>query len=119
MKKKIVYFLLSMLTVLAMSINKKMLYDKVRLNINIVKLSVSLMTILVVAFYLFYKKYNKKHYIPIVLPLSILTTTIGIPAIAYLLGDTDVYVSSINTIFGSMNRTVLYSLSISTLLPFI
>ena len=66
-----------------------------------------------------YKKYNKKHYIPIVLPLSILTTTIGIPAIAYLLGDTDVYVSSINTIFGPINRAVLYTLSTSTLLPFI
>ena len=54
MKKKIVYFLLSVLTVLAMSINKKMIYDKVMPNINIVKLGFSLMAILVITFYLFY-----------------------------------------------------------------
>lgn len=57
-----------------------------------------------------YKKYNKKHYIPIMLPMSILATTIGVPAIAYWIsnGNTNMYTSSVNTIFGTINEAVFY-----------
>ena len=63
-----------------------------------------------------YKKYNKDHYIPILLPLGALMTTIGPPAMNYCLGNTDVYVSSIDTIFGTMNEAVFYGLMYSALL---
>lgn len=53
-----------------------------------------------------YQKYNKKHYIPIMLPFSMLTITIVSPAIIYWLCDTDIYVSSINTILETMNEAV-------------
>lgn len=55
------------------------------------------------------KKYNKKHYIPIILILGVLTTIIGGPAIFYFLGNTDIYTSVVNTIFGTMNEAVFFS----------
>ena len=67
-----------------------------------------------------YKKYNKKHYIPILLPLTILMITIGVPAMFYGLGKTGVYINTINTIFGPMNEALLYISLFSTLyLPFV
>ena len=63
-----------------------------------------------------YKKHNKKHYIPIIFPFGLLATLIG-PAYAYWLGNTDIYVSSVNTIFGTMNEAVLYSCFSTLFLP--
>ncbi len=102
MKKKRVYFLLSILTVLAMSINKKMIYDKVMPNINIVKLSFSLMAILVVAFYLFYKKYNKK--------TSLLKHILaGIFSFCYVIGASYQEIGSFGLVFNS-STLILISL---------
>ena len=61
-----------------------------------------------------YKKYNKKHYIPVTFPLCALITTIGVPAIFYWLGNSGVYINTINTIFGPMNEALLYSSVFST-----
>ena len=60
MKNNIKYFFLSILTVIAISINKKMIYDELIPNINIVKLSFTMMAITTIFIYLFYKKYSKK-----------------------------------------------------------
>ena len=60
MKNNIKYFFLSILTVIAISINKKMIYDGLIPNINIVKLSFTMMAITTIFIYLFYKKYSKK-----------------------------------------------------------
>jgi len=62
-----------------------------------------------------YKKYNRKHYIPVIFPLSTLMTTVGVPAMFYWLGNTGIYISTINTIFGPMNEALLYSGLFSTL----
>ena len=56
-----------------------------------------------------YKKYDNKHYIPIALPFSIFMTTIGVPAFNSWLSNTDNLCTSVNTIFGTMNESVLYS----------
>jgi len=56
-----------------------------------------------------YKKNSKKRYIPIILPLGSLITIFGVPALFYLFGYTNIYSSTISTIFGSMNETLLYS----------
>ena len=60
MRNKIKYFFFSILTVIAISINKKMIYEKLLPNINILKLSFIVMAILTISLYLFYKRYNKK-----------------------------------------------------------
>ena len=60
MRNKIKYFFFSILTVIAISINKKMIYEKLLPNLNILKLSFIVMAILTIALYLFYKRYNKK-----------------------------------------------------------
>ena len=60
MRNKIKYFFLSILTVIAISINKKMIYEKLLPNLDILKLSFIVMAILTIALYLFYKRYNKK-----------------------------------------------------------
>ena len=60
MRNKIKYFFFSILTVIAISINKKMIYEKLLPNINILKLSFIVMAILTIALYLFYKRYNIK-----------------------------------------------------------
>ena len=60
MKNNIKYFFLSILTVIAISINKKMIYDELIPNINIVKLSFTMMAITTIFIYIFYKKYSKK-----------------------------------------------------------
>lgn len=67
-----------------------------------------------------YKKYNKKHYIPVLFPLCMLMTTVGVPAMYYWFGHSMVYVNTINTIFGPMNEALLYSSLFSALyLPFV
>ena len=60
MRNKIKYFFFSILTVIAISINKKMIYERLLPNLNILKLSFIVMAILTIALYLFYKQYNKK-----------------------------------------------------------
>ena len=60
MRNKIKYFFFSILTVIAISINKKMIYEKLLPNLNILKLSFIVMAILTIALYLFYKRYNKR-----------------------------------------------------------
>lgn len=56
-----------------------------------------------------YKKNNKKRYIPITLPLASLITIFGVPALFYLFGYTNIYSSTISTIFGPMNEAILHS----------
>ena len=60
MRNKIKYFFFSILTVIAISINKKMIYEKLLPNLNILKLSFIVMASFTIALYLFYKRYNKK-----------------------------------------------------------
>ena len=62
MRNKIKYFFLSILTVIAISINKKMIYEKLMPNLNILKLSFIVMAILTISLYLFYETYSS-HYI--------------------------------------------------------
>ena len=65
-----------------------------------------------------YKKINQKHYIPLFLPTALLMAIVAAPALAYLLGNSDVYVSSVNSIFGTINEAVSLSLIFSVgLLP--
>ncbi len=67
-----------------------------------------------------YKKNNKKHYIPFVLPMSILILVFGVPALYSGLNNTNAYVSTINTIFGSMNEAVFsIGLCSITVLPLV
>lgn len=67
-----------------------------------------------------YKKYNKKHYIPILLPLTTLMIVVGVPAMFYGLGNAGVYINTINTIFGPMNEALLYiSIFSSLFLPLV
>lgn len=56
-----------------------------------------------------YKKYNRKHYIPIILPMVILMTTIGVPIMLYFLTGTNPLTASVNTTFGVVNQDVLLS----------
>ena len=62
-----------------------------------------------------YKKYNKKHYIPVIFPISVLMTTVVVPAMFYWLGHSMIYINTINTIFGPMNEALLYSSVFSAL----
>lgn len=57
-----------------------------------------------------YKNNSKKRYIPITLPLASLIIIFGVPALFYLFGYTNIYSSTINTIFGPMNEALLHSL---------
>lgn len=60
-----------------------------------------------------YKKHNKKRYIPILFPsISILSILLP-PIISYLLGNTDVFINSIDTINGTINQALSYSLTSS------
>lgn len=64
-----------------------------------------------------YKKTNKQRYIPIVFPSTALITSIGIPILSNLfLQQTNVFVSQVDTIFGTMNEAVLLSSIFSTFL---
>lgn len=67
------------------------------------------------------KKYktDRKHYIPVLLPMCALLTAIFPSVFAYWLGDVDVYTTTINTIFGPMNEALLYTISTLPVLPFI
>ena len=60
MRNKIKYFFFKYINSYSNSINKKMIYEKLLPNINILKLSFIVMAILTIALYLFYKRYNKK-----------------------------------------------------------
>lgn len=62
-----------------------------------------------------YKKYNKKNYIPFYLPMTAIMTIIVPPITIYLLGDTSVFTSQIDTIFGPMNKALLFSSFFTTL----
>lgn len=60
-----------------------------------------------------YLKCNKKRYIPIATLSAIVFLTVGIPITMYLLGVTDIFSSSVDTIFGTMNKALLYDICLS------
>lgn len=57
----------------------------------------------------FYKKNNRKRYIPFALPIAAFMSTVGFSLMAYFLTDTNLFMSSIDTSFGIVNEGVLYS----------
>ncbi len=63
-----------------------------------------------------YKKYNKKRYIPTIFPMAAIIAIIGAPIMAYFLGDTSVFTSQIDTVFGTMNKALFFSIFFSTVL---
>ena len=66
-----------------------------------------------------YKKCNRKHYIPFILPTFALMTIIGVPIIFYCFTGTNPFTISVDSIFGVVNQGVLLGSSFSTvLLPF-
>ena len=67
------------------------------------------------------KKYktDRKHYIPILLPMCTLLTAIFPSIFAYGLGNADLYITTVNTVFGPMNEALLYTISTLPVLPFI
>lgn len=66
-----------------------------------------------------YKKINKKPYIPIYLLTMLLTALVVFPALYCLLINPNLYVSSVNSIFGTINNAALVGLTSSfALLPF-
>lgn len=65
-----------------------------------------------------YKNYNRKHYIPLILPASVLMTTIGVPIMLYYLTGINTFTTSVDTIFGIVNQGVLLSSIVSfSILP--
>ena len=95
MKNNIKYFFLSILTVIAISINKKMIYDGLIPNINIVKLSFTMMAITTIFIYLFYKKYSKKLH-----PLKHILAVIF--SLCYVIGNSYQEISSWNLVFSTV-----------------
>ena len=95
MKNNIKYFFLSILTVIAISINKKMIYDGLIPNINIVKLSFTMMAITTIFIYLFYKKYSKKLH-----PLKHILAVIF--SLCCVIGNSYQEVSSWNLVFSTV-----------------
>ncbi len=65
------------------------------------------------------KLYNRKHYIPIILSMTALMSTIGVNLLSYFLTGNNPFLSSMNTIFGVVNNGVFNSLFYSAFfLPF-
>ena len=95
MKNNIKYFFLSILTVIAISINKKMIYDGLIPNINIVKLSFTMMAITTIFIYLFYKKYSKKLH-----PLKYILAVIF--SLCCVIGNSYQEISSWNLVFSTV-----------------
>lgn len=95
MKNNIKYFFLSILTVIAISINKKMVYDGLIPNINIVKLSFTMMAITTIFIYLFYKKYSKKLH-----PLKHILAVIF--SLCCVIGNSYQEISSWNLVFSTV-----------------
>ena len=95
MKNNIKYFFLIILTVIAISINKKMIYDGLIPNINIVKLSFAMMAITTIFIYLFYKKYSKKLH-----PLKHILAVIF--SLCYVIGNSYQEISSWNLVFSTV-----------------
>lgn len=95
MKNNIKYFFLSILTVIAISINKKMIYDGLIPNINIVKLSFTMMAITTIFIYLFYKKYSKKLH-----PLKHILAVIF--SLCCVIGNSYQEISSWNLVFSTV-----------------
>lgn len=67
------------------------------------------------------KKYktDRKHYIPVLLPMCTLLAAIFPSVFAYWLGDVDVYTTTVDTVFGPMNEALLYTISTLPSLPLI
>ena len=95
MKNNIKYFFLSILTVIAISINKKMIYDGLIPNINIVKLSFTMMAITTIFIYIFYKKYSKKLH-----PLKHILAVIF--SLCCVIGNSYQEISSWNLVFSTV-----------------
>lgn len=60
-----------------------------------------------------YKKYNRKHYIPFIFPMTALMSTIGSPLLTNWLTESNLFATSIDTIFGPMNQAMAVSISMS------
>lgn len=60
-----------------------------------------------------YEKNSTKHYIPIVLPIAVLTSTIGTPLITNLLTVSNSFAIATDTIFGPMSEAMAVSISMS------
>ncbi len=61
-----------------------------------------------------YKKYNRKHYIPYLIPITALMTTIGAPMVLYFITGINPFTRSVDSIFGVSNLGVLLSSVLST-----
>lgn len=62
-----------------------------------------------------YKKYNKKRYIPTILPSLSVISTVGVPILFYLLTGTNPLTISTDTVFGVQNLAVSLSTIFSTI----
>lgn len=62
----------------------------------------------------FYKKNNRKRYIPFVQPMVAFMSTVGVNLMFYFLSGTNPLMSSKDTMFGVVNEGVLYSSFFST-----
>lgn len=119
MRNKIKYFFFSILTVIAISINKKMIYEKLLPNLDILKLSFIVMAILTIALYLFYKRYNKKIH-----PMKHILAIIF--SLCYVIGNSyqeiaswDLVFSSVPLFLTSIIQIFCYYYLIKTILCFI
>ena len=61
----------------------------------------------------YYKKNNSKRYIPIILPVGLLTIIIAPSVILSLAEGANVFTTMINTIFGPMSKVAVFTLAIS------
>lgn len=60
-----------------------------------------------------YKKYNRKHYKPIYFPTTALMSTIGAPIVISLLTGTNLFITPVDTIFGTISQAMAISIPIS------
>lgn len=60
-----------------------------------------------------YKKYNRKHYIPVIFPMVVLMSTIGAPIMFNLLTGTNSFATYVDTIFGTISQALATSIPMS------
>ncbi len=60
-----------------------------------------------------YKKNSHKHYVPVILPTSVLMSTLGTMLLEYLLIGPDAFTTSVDTIFGTMSNAMSLCIPVS------
>lgn len=60
-----------------------------------------------------YKKFNSKYYIPIILPLGLLTVAIVPSVLLNFAEGTNVYATTVNTIIGPMSKAAAFTLTMT------